>query len=191
LIAVGAKKIETRSWATSYRGLVAIHQAAGFPREFNKAQLIDVCLSEPFHSALIAADMLRIGKRHNIPGVWRDHPGYFYLECKVGDPRGYSLVLPRGRIVAVATLTNCHRIPDVPRHFPRGVPDDHPHASYPVVLPPFSDTPERAFGDYWPGRYAWLLADVRRLPEPIPHRGALSLWAVPAELEQRIAEQLG
>lgn len=24
---------------------------------------------------------------------------------------------------------------------------------------------ERAFGDYTPGRYAWLLADIRALPE--------------------------
>ena len=27
---------------------------------------------------------------------------------------------------------------------------------------------ERAFGDYGPGRFAWLLADIRALPEPIP-----------------------
>lgn len=35
---------------------------------------------------------------------------------------------------------------------------------------------ERAFGDYSPGRYAWLLADVKPLAEPIPARGALGLW---------------
>lgn len=35
---------------------------------------------------------------------------------------------------------------------------------------------ERAFGDYSDGRFAWLLADVRRLPAPIPARGALGLW---------------
>lgn len=32
LIAIGAKRIETRSWATNYRGLVAIHAAKGMPR---------------------------------------------------------------------------------------------------------------------------------------------------------------
>jgi len=35
---------------------------------------------------------------------------------------------------------------------------------------------ERAFGDYTPGRYAWLLANVRKLPEPIPCKGSLGLW---------------
>ena len=37
LVAIGAKRIETRSWATRYRGLIAIHAAKGFPtraREF-------------------------------------------------------------------------------------------------------------------------------------------------------------
>jgi hypothetical protein len=35
---------------------------------------------------------------------------------------------------------------------------------------------ERAFGDYTPGRFAWLLANVRPLPAPIPAKGALGLW---------------
>jgi len=41
-------------------------------------------------------------------------------------------------------------------------------------LPP--DEPELSFGDYTPGRYAWILADVKLLPEPVPARGALGLW---------------
>jgi hypothetical protein len=43
---------------------------------------------------------------------------------------------------------------------------------------------EKAFGDYTPGRYAWLLADVRRLPEPIPARGALGLWEWEGKLKE-------
>ena len=31
LVAIGAKRIETRSWSTPYRGLLAIHAAKGFP----------------------------------------------------------------------------------------------------------------------------------------------------------------
>lgn len=31
LVARGQKKIETRSWQTSYRGPLAIHAAKGFP----------------------------------------------------------------------------------------------------------------------------------------------------------------
>jgi activating signal cointegrator 1 len=33
LVAIGAKRIETRSWSTNYRGRLAIHAAKGFPRE--------------------------------------------------------------------------------------------------------------------------------------------------------------
>ena len=33
LVAIGAKRIETRSWSTKYRGPLAIHAAKGFPRD--------------------------------------------------------------------------------------------------------------------------------------------------------------
>src|ERR1700738_5139808 len=32
LVAIGAKRIETRSWRTPYRGSLAIHAAKGFPK---------------------------------------------------------------------------------------------------------------------------------------------------------------
>lgn len=36
--------------------------------------------------------------------------------------------------------------------------------------------PERSFGDYSYGRFAWLLENIRRLPGPVPAKGALGLW---------------
>ena len=41
---------------------------------------------------------------------------------------------------------------------------------------------ERAFGNYGPGRWAWITELVRTLDEPIECRGALGLWEVPAEV---------
>lgn len=35
---------------------------------------------------------------------------------------------------------------------------------------------QRSFGDFTPGRFALLLADVVKLPEPIPARGHQGLW---------------
>lgn len=35
---------------------------------------------------------------------------------------------------------------------------------------------EEPWGDYTPGRWAWLLTDVRRLEAPIPVRGAQGVW---------------
>lgn len=46
LIACGAKKIETRSWPTSYRGPIAIHAGKG-------EQYLDLCAEEPFFSAMV------------------------------------------------------------------------------------------------------------------------------------------
>lgn len=47
-VAVGAKRIETRSWNTAYRGEIAIHAAKGFPRDYQ--QLV---YSGPFLRALM------------------------------------------------------------------------------------------------------------------------------------------
>jgi hypothetical protein len=35
---------------------------------------------------------------------------------------------------------------------------------------------QRSFGDFRPGRFAWLLEDIKRLLEPIPARGRQQLW---------------
>jgi hypothetical protein len=35
---------------------------------------------------------------------------------------------------------------------------------------------QKPYGDYSPGRFAWLLADIKPLPEPIPARGRQGLW---------------
>jgi len=35
---------------------------------------------------------------------------------------------------------------------------------------------EKAFGDYSPGRFAWLLRHQGRLPKPVPVRGRQGLW---------------
>lgn len=49
---------------------------------------------------------------------------------------------------------------------------------------------EKIYGDYSDGRFGWLLSDVIALPEPIPCKGALSLWDVPAEIEAEIRKHL-
>lgn len=146
LVAIGAKKIETRSWSTAYRGPLAIHAAKGLVGIGGKSGLYEIRAQEPFHLALEAA-------------------GYYQFDD-----------LPLGAVIATCNLTAVYRIPATPMHYPWRVTDHHPLASYPVVLPPFQDDPERAFGDYTPGRYAWLLTDVEMLPEPIPAKGSLGLW---------------
>lgn len=154
LVAIGAKKIETRSWSTSYRGPLAIHAAKGLGAGGRRG-FYDQCYRHPFLAALEPA---MTGERE-IAGFTIPHV----------DPSR----LPLGAIVAVCELAAiwpisvrggqtcyCTRVD------PRGG-----HNDYTAVL-----EPEHSFGDYAPGRYAWLLANVRALPEPVPARGALGLW---------------
>jgi hypothetical protein len=49
---------------------------------------------------------------------------------------------------------------------------------------------EHAFGDYSAGRYAWLLADVQALPEPVPCKGARLLWEPDTLTQMAVMRQL-
>jgi GNAT superfamily N-acetyltransferase len=77
LVALGAKRIETRSWATPYRGPLAIHAGHNLAPVGGLCGLQRLCAQEPFRSTLFAG-------------------GY-------ADARQ----LPRGAIVAVAELVAC------------------------------------------------------------------------------------
>jgi hypothetical protein len=54
LVASGAKRVETRSWRTSYRGPLAVHASARLP-----AGAADLCSSEPFRWRLLASLLCR------------------------------------------------------------------------------------------------------------------------------------
>jgi len=129
LVAIGAKRIETRSWKTSYRGPLAIHAAKGYPRWAR-----ETCDEGPFRKAL---------------GIL--------------EPGG----LLRGYVLAATELLDCLPVESM-----------EPWAG---KLPPGVATniligPELSFGDFSPGRFAWILGRPTLLSEPIPARGALGLW---------------
>ncbi len=143
LIAIGAKKIETRSWQTRYRGPLAIHAAKTFtPQDVAWSQ------TDPFKSVLASAGYTEFSQ------------------------------LPRGSIIATCNLVSiCGTY-----EFGWGeVREPYRRRTFPTV---FNGTPykfdlsdqEESFGDYSIGRAAWLLADVQKLPKPVPARGALGLW---------------
>src|SRR5690348_3969018 len=123
LLTLQAKRTETRSWHTSYRGPLAIHAAKGMPKS---ASLL--CWQEPFHSALAAG-------------------GYRPEDGPLANPFG----LPLGAVIAIAVLTDIQ----------------------PITLENQPLEPEYSFGNYTPGRFAWILRDVYRLPDPIPANGTL------------------
>lgn len=140
LVAIGAKKIETRSWNTAYRGQLAIHAAKTWP-----VWAKDICLTEPFFSVL---------RNNNLAGVG--------ITRWIAD-------LPLGCIVATCRLVAVHRVDGEDwRPGQRGweIERDFWAAS----------EQEKAFGDYSVRRYMWFIKDVVPLFEPVPVKGALSLW---------------
>lgn len=165
LVALGAKHIETRSWATSYRGPLAIHAGAGLRPVGGRIGLWRQCARQPFFRAL--------------------EPHFRVTHLNMGADLGFTdcidvSEMPLGTIVAVAFLAGCEptdRV-DADGHgmatWPRG-------NSYVTSVWPLTDQ-ERAFGDYSPGRYAWLLGAVRPLREPLPYRGAQGLRTLPADV---------
>jgi activating signal cointegrator 1 len=76
--------------------------------------------------------------------------------------------LPRGSIVAVCRLVDSASLTTQNGKAYRW---NEPTLSW-VRVPEL----EASFGDYSEGRYGFVLADVRALPEPIPAKGALQLW---------------
>lgn len=151
LMAIGAKRIETRSWGVGYRGPLLIHASKGFGQDERH-----LCMEPPFCTALTDAGLEKL----------RD--------------------LPLGSVLALVDLVDCIKIPDArPGH---GNLFGPPTEVRGVKLPPEGD--EALFGNYTPGRFAWVTAELRRLSEPIPYVGSLGVWIASHELEQQVRQQL-
>lgn len=91
LVSIGRKSVETRSWGTSYRGLLAIHAAKTFPRDYR-----ELVMREPCRSALEAGGI----------------PVPYGTAEIAGD------LLPRGAVVAVVRLTACRRTSGISTRVP-------------------------------------------------------------------------
>ena len=68
--------------------------------------------------------------------------------------------IPVGCVLGIGQLAHCERVEE-------------------ACLRPSVTFTERHFGDYSPGRWAWLIDDMRPLPEPIPVKGKQGLWDWP------------
>lgn len=75
----------------------------------------------------------------------------------------------------------------------RRFPSDEPRAAEVIAFPEGDllciSHQEAAFGWYGPGRFAWVLRDIRAFEAPIPARGGLGLrnWEPPVGWEQMLA----
>lgn len=160
-IALGAKRVETRSWSTAYRGLVAIHAA----KRCRPWELIEFSSSWTWCAVLAP-----LGK-------------------KMGDCKRLERLLPFGAVVAVADLVDVRPTGsftgeqlDTPRSHECST------GQLPAELRSWT---ERTMGDYSLGRYGWVLENVRPLIEPIPMRGFQGLWNLDADVTAGILRRVG
>jgi hypothetical protein len=143
LIAFSEKKIETRSWATKYRGPLLIHASANFPRDCK-----EICMQRPFGNVL------------SLHGFTPIRNG------KIQIRNSENKELPVGMIIAKCNLVDCKKI----------VSEESYHDIACLEGGPDVFGNEYFFGDYTPGRYAWILEDIEILEHPIPAKGKLGLW---------------
>jgi len=156
LLACGAKKYETRSWATNYRGPIAIHAGLiSVPLILKRFFPLGEWDYSPDYKA----------KREFLDAVGKAFEDYAPIEYM----SNYLLYLPRGAVIATAELVGCRPIEII---HDTGTPVIVREGGKAI---PIYDN-EQLFGDWTTGRYAWEFANMIMLPEPIPARGQQGLW---------------
>ncbi len=168
LISLGVKRIETRSWSTSFRGPLAVHAGRALPPKGD----------------LHIGDYTVMWNGDDTWGMARHRPTY--------DQSTWVRRLPLGAVVAVADLVDV--VPmvemfdtDAPSvigpagdhwwHFPAD--ERHPDYGGRII------DDQVPYGDFTPGRYAWLLDNVRPI-DPVPAKGRQGLWTPDAALAEAL-----
>lgn len=140
LIYTGAKKIETRNWATKYRGPLAIHAAKRWDTELQ---------SHLFTRQMYGGLAPLVGK-----------PLDFTFNTYIDVTKIKNLY--KGAIIATCNLIDC----------------------VPVENLTLKDIEiEQYYGDFSPGRVAWILDNVKPLKEPIKAKGKQRIWNWEVESE--------
>lgn len=180
LVAMGVKTVETRSWSTKYRGRLYIH--AGTSLEGLRSLEFDY------------EDGWAIGSfEHDDDEAfcWQRINGEMIVQRYHGGEGPERL--PLGAIVATCELVDVVPIVDReegPVDAPTFVATfTRPAKAAALVLVRRGQTPvwtdiedQRPYGDFTPGRFAWLLDDIKPVDPPVPCRGWQGLWNVPDDV---------
>lgn len=190
LVAEGVKTIETRSWpapAALAGERIAIHAGAKRPlscHRCNGAGMVDGGYGTVSQCPECA------GSGYMPVGVMevQGAAGRYWMSSVDAMASGIAnVLLPLGAVVATARLAACipmlARIPaqadwidpwDVLTLEPWPIRSVWPGFGSARTVQEYSA--QLPYGDFAPGRWAWMLADVERLDEPIPAKGRQRLW---------------
>lgn len=147
LIPLGAKKIETRSWATKYRGPIAIHAGLKpIPRDYYGIRDFLPCVCDfPYGRIIAIADL---------------------VDCLVIDGYGHDLNWLPGENDAESKFYYAY-----PANIKEPKAEDFIRIGYPETM--FGYYPDCGFKKE--PRYAWRMDNVRPI-EPVPAKGMQRLW---------------
>lgn len=157
LIACGAKPFETRDWAPP-------RELIGQPIAIHAAKKVDTGVVD-FVEELVYGQHEPGGHElaDRLAASWKGAPDEL-MAC-FGQA-----VMPVGCVVAIAKLSGAFKLGEngevIERMISRPMPE--------CFRPKHDD-----FGDYAPGRWAWLLEEVKPLTPPVPARGAQGFWEWP------------
>lgn len=157
LVWAGVKTIETRHWSTNYRGPLAIHAAKRKPT-------VDEAFLLPLAGLCASVDVIMVFAKQPL--------------------------IPFGAVVATCDLVDVVPMVEKAPEFIRvGFLEERPDVESYLLLNGLNGhlwlwdgetavnvESERPFGHYAPGRFGWILANVKALPEPIPAVGHQGLW---------------
>lgn len=143
LLVHGIKKIETRPAPTSWTQEKGIYLIHAASK-WTKEQK-EICLTEPFKTELEKLEFLN--------EAFEDHGTTFF-----------NVDLTLGKIIGAVEVTECQKIV-------YNNSEDFITTRAITEKGLIIEQPEESFGDYFPGRYAWLCQNPRLLKEPIIYKG--------------------
>lgn len=160
LVVIGAKKIETRSWAP------------------NKKTILEQIMRE---GILIHASEKWTRELSNLaeqPPFWEYMKKYWPED----EPYKPFSKLPTGAIIGHVDFLQAGKTENFV-----SISEDRIKCGWAAEI---NWEEELQFGDYTPGRKGWLLKNAREFEEPVKCKGALSLWDCPVGVLLQISENL-
>lgn len=124
-----------------------------------------------------------VGGAAGLVSFWWREPFHTVL-AEAGYSADLDHDLPRGAIVAVAELYTVLDSTEAADSLRFGIESDN---DFIEQADRAQAALELAFGDYSPGRFAWVFEFVKTIADPIACRGALGLWDVPDEVVEQFS----
>lgn len=188
LVALGLKRIETRSWPCGHVGPLAIHAAKTMPPYAREFAL----------GPEVGAVLYGFGFRDTTGDTFRHRSWRL-------NPQTLRAAFPLGKVLATVEMTGCYEIvadadkacetrvaPFVAIDWTRGTGSTEgvvrlwrggtvdtygtPIKAWSGISDGIAADHESSFGDYTPGRWAWMLDGADLLERPVPATGRQGLW---------------